>query len=208
MLLLVKCLIILFLSHREKLFWSLYLFYFFFWYIHITCERFFVYCHYWYHKNFQKQRVFKVDLCVRDFIGVFFSEVCCCFLLSSASLWFKRNVPMYRVCSVGWELRKKLTNEWKSLFLMTEYNGSLISYCILSSGKLVTHIIRFCCINYKWNKQFCHHGVQWIHHMLYVNILVICLLFMCHRNPFPSLCSSYSLRVLTKVISTLPVQAF
>lgn len=84
---------------------------------------------------------------------------------------------------------------------MTEYNGNLISYCILSSGKLVTHIIRFCCINYKWNKQFCHHGGQWIHHMLYVNILVSCLLFMCHRNPFPSFCTSHSLRVLTKVIN-------
>lgn len=85
---------------------------------------------------------------------------------------------------------------------MTEYNGNLISQCILSSGKLVTHIIRFCCINYKWNKQFCHHGVQWIHHMLYVNILAICLLFMCHRNPFPSWCIFYSLWVLTEAIST------
>lgn len=91
---------------------------------------------------------------------------------------------------------------------MTDYNGNLIAYCILSSGKLVTHIIRFCCINYKWNKQFCHHGGQWIHHMLYVNILVICLLFKYHKNPFPSLRSSHSLRVLTKIISTLPVYVF
>lgn len=64
--------------------------------------------------------------------------------------------------------------------------------CILSSGKLVTHLIRFCCINYKWNKQFCHHGVQWIHHMLHVNTFVICLLFMCHWNPFALCCISYS----------------
>lgn len=73
---------------------------------------------------------------------------------------------------------------------MTEYNGETNLAGTLLPGKLVTHAIRFSCINYEWNKLDCQGGVQSVYRVLYVNIEVICLWLMCQRILFLSRCVS------------------
>lgn len=73
---------------------------------------------------------------------------------------------------------------------MTEYNGETNLPGTLLPAKLVTHAVRFSCINYEWNKLDCQGGTQSVYRVLYVNIEVICLWLMCQRILFLQRCVS------------------